>query len=139
MVDVDGVDSDGEDGGADAVNAAVSAQTMEIQRIWRLQFKAKRSTLRWNGRRRGLSSEMKGVYAATKKASRRRMDCGLWTVNRNRNWRRRHRMHLREWPPPRSGVVWRQYTDWVKDRGLKLEAVALCSRSVRNHPQPQSV
>ena len=32
-------------------------------------------------------------------------------------------------------AVWWEYTDWVKDRGLKLEAVALCSRSVRNHPQ----
>ena len=31
-------------------------------------------------------------------------------------------------------TAWWDYIDWIKDRGLKLESVAVCSRSVRNHP-----
>ena len=85
MVDVDGVESDGDgDGDDDTVNAAVSAQIKEIERIWRSHLKAAHSSIestfreyrRWHDGifGDGADSKMKGVYAATKKASRRRME-----------------------------------------------------------------
>lgn len=105
MVDVDG-DSDTEQQpqGPDAVNASVEAQTMEIQRIWRLQLKGAfnsyfeflfdsqrisislivphseieetyRKYQDWEATIFGAAgSEMKGVYTKTKKTSRRRME-----------------------------------------------------------------